>query len=104
MGETSSAKAAKSQHGDWYTLLLLVQGLADEEYELSDEDEDGSELDDEDEEPILVNGSAGTKPNNTSVANGSAAPAYGYRDVFGKDSAKRRQQLIDLKVGVCHHA
>lgn len=64
---------------------------------MSDEDS-GSALDDEDEEPILVSGTAGTKQT-MHTGNGSATPVYGYRDVFGKESAKRRLQLIELKVG-----
>lgn len=73
------------------------QGLADEEFDLTDEDigESGAEDEgEEDEEPILRrNGSAA---HSNSQANG--ATPYGYRDVFGKEFESRRQKMIDLKV------
>ncbi|KAG2454753.1 hypothetical protein HYH02_000588 [Chlamydomonas schloesseri] len=81
--------------------LLAELGLADEEYELDDEEDElgelgegeEGELEGDDEQPILTRGHKHTN----GTANKAALPSYGYRDLFGKEMEARRRQMIDVK-------
>ena len=92
--------------GPWLFSNIYIwspQGLADEEVDVEDEDEDDGELagvgeeEEEDEQPIFSRtaSSGPPPPHQTALGNGKAA--YGYKDVFGKEYERRRQQQIDTK-------
>lgn len=83
------------------------QGLADEAVDIDDDDEEDDELagigeDDVEEEdgekPIFSSQQQHRAQTSSSKA---TAASYSYRDVFGKDYDRRRQQQIDAKVGEC---
>jgi hypothetical protein len=79
----------------------FFQGLGDEAIDVDDDDEEEDDEDnsllpgDDDEQPIFPNGGM-----NKATGNGSrhAKPAsYGYRDVFGREYQRQRQQQIEFK-------
>lgn len=51
------------------------------------------------EDDSIVWANAGGASSRGGGASASAGGSYGYKDVFGKQYQKRRQQLIDIKVG-----
>ena len=80
-----------------------TQGLADEEgIDVDDEGEEDDELGDgEDEEPIFSNSNGGNGKQNGQAG---ATTTYSYKDVFGKEYEKRRQQWIAMKVCCATHS
>eukprot|EP00201_Polytomella_parva_P000602 CAMPEP_0175077182 /NCGR_PEP_ID=MMETSP0052_2-20121109/23226_1 /TAXON_ID=51329 ORGANISM="Polytomella parva, Strain SAG 63-3" /NCGR_SAMPLE_ID=MMETSP0052_2 /ASSEMBLY_ACC=CAM_ASM_000194 /LENGTH=971 /DNA_ID=CAMNT_0016346575 /DNA_START=77 /DNA_END=2988 /DNA_ORIENTATION=+ len=70
--------------------FLAELGLADEEYNVTDEDDDMQDEDEEDN--YMGNGNISSH----GVENGAVAK-YHYKDLFGKEFEKRRRQLIEVK-------
>ena len=100
----------------WYSPSSLLpspipQGLGDEAMDVEDDDDDDDELagvgeeDEEGEAPIFSSSSGATHPpsqqqhHQSASSSASGRAAYGYKDVFGKEYERRRQQQIEAKVG-----
>eukprot|EP00798_Chlamydomonas_sp_ICE-L_P005079 gene5079-34877_t len=84
--------------------MLADLGLGDEGFDIEDDEDDDEDDDfdvDEDmlpdgEQPIFSNGSRSKAK--ASGSSSSKPASYGYRDVFGKEFLRQRQQQIDIKV------
>ena len=78
-----------------------VKGLGDEAIDIDDEDEDEDDdmgfPNEDDEQPIFSNGTRKDKGSGSGTRSTRAA-SYGYRDVFGREYQRQRQQQIDSKV------
>jgi len=97
MRHSGAAHEARKMH------MLAELGLADEAIDVEDEEEEDDELlsgeedGDDSEKPIFSNNGKPAAKQNGHTSINSQLPVYGYKDVFGKEYERRRQQLINSK-------